>query len=212
MRRFHLFENFKIFISTQPPAVIFLICLLSFIVVLSSFAGYINDHNIYNPDETDYNTFRERIASLEYCVKYPDDNKNILNNNKNNKISNINLDLETIQYDLTFNIIYNNANRSNLFNLNLLTGKIDGFLIGLDKVDLDFRLDINDVSLNNEECVNKITCKSFLINGCATLQSSTKKIFPKTKFAYKNYLFILLYCYFYYKFIDHRKHVRKKII
>jgi hypothetical protein len=212
MRRFHLFENFKIFISTQPPAVIFLICLLSFIVVLSSFAGYINDHNIYNPDETDYNTFRERIASLEYCVKYPDDNKNILNNNKNNKISNINLDLETIQYDLTFNIIYSNANRSNLFNLNLLTGKIDGFLIGLDKVDLDFRLDINDVSLNNEECVNKITCKSFLINGCATLQSSTKKIFPKTKFAYKNYLFILLYCYFYYKFIDHLKHVRKKII
>ena len=145
-----------------------------FIVVLSSFAGYINDHNIYNPDETGYNTFRERIASLEYCVKYPDDNKNILNNNNNNKISNINLDLETIQYDLTFNIIYNNANRSNLFNLNLLTGKIDGFLIGLDKVDLDFRLDINDISLNNEEC--EIGNPDWFILSTNRLQKMIKKI------------------------------------
>jgi hypothetical protein len=64
MRRFHYLESLKLYLITQPPAVVFLLCLLSFIAVLCSFTSYISDHNVDNPDEMDWNVFRERLASL----------------------------------------------------------------------------------------------------------------------------------------------------
>lgn len=71
MRRINIAENFKNCIASKPPTVLFVVCLISFIIVLSSLMDYILRHEIKNPDELDWNTFREHMAGLEYCVKYP---------------------------------------------------------------------------------------------------------------------------------------------
>lgn len=177
MRRFHAIESLKIFILSQPPAIVFLLCLFSFIIVLSSFTGYINNHNVDNPDEIDWNIFRDRLASLEYCFKYPADN-NKLENNVKNYAQNI----ETYKYDLTFDVNYL-GNLTALHNLDILSGSIDGFLIGLEKGKLDVKFQIDGIKYSDIDCKDKIAkdCSNFIIDGCVTLESSMP-IFPKTKF------------------------------
>lgn len=132
MRRLHLIENLKVFVYTQPPAVVFLLCLFSFIIVLSSFNGYISEHNVDNPDEMDWNVFRERIASLEYCVKYPEKPDLTESAVKSGSKLIHHDNVETYQYDLTFNLNYN-GNVTRLLDLEFLGGAVDGFLIGLEK-------------------------------------------------------------------------------
>ena len=63
--------NFTAVTSQKPPVLVFTICLLSFVLVLASFIVYIKTHEINNPDELDWNHFREKMALLDYCVKYP---------------------------------------------------------------------------------------------------------------------------------------------
>lgn len=55
----------------KPPTIVFLVCLLTFIFVLFSFILYLKAYDVKNPDELDWNIFREKMASLDYCIKYP---------------------------------------------------------------------------------------------------------------------------------------------
>jgi hypothetical protein len=71
-RKFNLYESIKLFFLTKPPTVIFICCLLSFIFVLLSLSNYIDKHEINNPDQVDWNIFMENMATLGYCIKYPD--------------------------------------------------------------------------------------------------------------------------------------------
>lgn len=148
MRRFYLIDSIKFYIISQPPAIVFLLCLLSFIIVLSSFNGYISKHNIDNPDELDWNLFRERMASLEFCVKYPEKiSPNKIENSNSNKVeSHGDEETETHKYDLTFNVVYQ-GNLSGLFDLDFLAGSIDGFLMGIDK-GIDFDQEKEDISIH----------------------------------------------------------------
>ena len=70
MRRLNLVESFINFVGSKPPAFIFLICILSFIIILGSFVDYIKRNPIRNPDDMDWNVFRGRMASLDFCIKY----------------------------------------------------------------------------------------------------------------------------------------------
>ena len=69
-RRINFVENLVEFFSAKPPTVVFLICLFSFIVVLASLSDFIKNNEIRNIDEEDWNTFREKMAELNYCIKY----------------------------------------------------------------------------------------------------------------------------------------------
>ncbi len=82
MRRLNIAENLKNCIASKPPTVLFVVCLISFIVVLSSLMDYILRHDIKNPDELDWNTFREHMAGLEFCVKYPSNVDDRINGEK----------------------------------------------------------------------------------------------------------------------------------
>lgn len=73
MRRITVLENLKNFIVAKPPAVLFLVCLFSFIVVLSSFIEFLktSDTPIPNPDELDWNAFRLQLSQLDFCLPVP---------------------------------------------------------------------------------------------------------------------------------------------
>ncbi len=70
MGRIGLRHNVKSYFLSKPPTLTFLACLLSFILTLAYFIVYIKTHDVHNPDEIDWNIFREKMASLDYCVKY----------------------------------------------------------------------------------------------------------------------------------------------
>ena len=70
-RRLHIFENLLDFFSSRPPTVVFLACLFSFIIVLVILSDFVNKNEIRNLDEEDWNTFREKMAEFDYCIKYP---------------------------------------------------------------------------------------------------------------------------------------------
>ena len=70
-RRIHLIENLFEFFSSKPPTVVFLLCLISFIIVLVILSDFVRNNEIRNLDEEDWNTFREKMAEFDYCVKYP---------------------------------------------------------------------------------------------------------------------------------------------
>jgi hypothetical protein len=77
MRRIIVIENLKNFIITKPPTVLFLACLFSFIVVLSSYMEYLKTTHepVANPDELDWNTFRQKLSRLDICVALPASNQ-----------------------------------------------------------------------------------------------------------------------------------------
>jgi hypothetical protein len=73
LRRLVMIDNLKNFILTKPPTVLFLACLFSFIVVLSSYMEYLKTttEGVANLDELDWNTFREKLARLDFCIQLP---------------------------------------------------------------------------------------------------------------------------------------------
>ena len=72
-RRINVAENLANFISSKPPTVVFLVCLICFLIVLGSLTDYVKHNEVRNPDEQDWNTFRQKMAELDFCVKYPSD-------------------------------------------------------------------------------------------------------------------------------------------
>ena len=75
----NIFEILKRFIATKPPLIVFIICLLCFFVILVVLMIYLNTHELKNPDITDWNTFKESLSSLYYCIKLGHD-QDIQNN------------------------------------------------------------------------------------------------------------------------------------
>jgi hypothetical protein len=70
-RRFNLAQNFHHFITKKPPLVTFCIVLFCFLFVLIDLIIYLNTHNVRNQDINDWNSFKESLASLEYCLSVP---------------------------------------------------------------------------------------------------------------------------------------------
>lgn len=74
MRRLHLNDRFKLFLTTKPPLITFLLCLVSFILVMISFRVYIDYADlIANPDEADWNVFSKSLSKLDFCITMPTD-------------------------------------------------------------------------------------------------------------------------------------------
>ncbi len=93
MGRFSIRNSIKSYFISKPPTLTFLFCLLSFIFVLGFFIIYVKTHDVHNPDEIDWNIFREKMASLDYCVKYQSSASNSLaslsnRTNTNKKLEN----------------------------------------------------------------------------------------------------------------------------
>jgi Transmembrane 219 len=57
------------FIGSKPPLIVFILCLLCFFTTLVILMIYLNTHEVKNPDIIDWNTFKESLSSLDYCVK-----------------------------------------------------------------------------------------------------------------------------------------------
>ena len=81
MRHLSISHNTRTLLKSKPPTVVFLVCLLCFVLVLFMFIAYVRTHDVHNPDEIDWNIFREKMASLDYCVKYPTQNPIVILNN-----------------------------------------------------------------------------------------------------------------------------------
>ena len=84
MGRISISNNVKTYFISKPPTLVFVICLISFILILAYFIVFVKTHQVHNPDELDWNIFREKMASLDYCVKYQSQVKN--NKTKNQQI------------------------------------------------------------------------------------------------------------------------------
>jgi hypothetical protein len=69
MRRCNILEALKQFIATKPPLVVFILCLVSFFIILVSLLIHLNTHELKNPDIADWNGFKEHLSSLQYCIK-----------------------------------------------------------------------------------------------------------------------------------------------
>jgi len=62
-------HNLKSFISAKPPLVIFLVCVLIFLVTTLCLAIYIqNNPRVKNTDVLDWNRLVEELAELEFCL------------------------------------------------------------------------------------------------------------------------------------------------
>ncbi len=182
MGKISISHNTKTLLKSKPPTVLFLVCLLSFVLVLLTFILYVRTNDIHNPDEIDWNIFREKMASLDYCVKYP----------TQNTPSGVTAPASTPRekrnsyfYELTFDIDYWGSLRE-LKNLKTLEGKIDGLFIGREKESLDIEFQINKIIKNpvnscDKRIVNEKECHEYLISGCVSLTASTR-VFPKTQF------------------------------
>ncbi len=180
MPKISISQNTKTFFKTKPPTVLFLVCLLSFILVLLSLIAYVRTTDIHNPDEIDWNIFREKMASLDYCVKYPSQTSSVTTHTKNLNLEKKN----TYFYELTFDIDYWGS-LEGLKNLKTLVGKIDGFFIGREKEMLDIEFQIHKIFKNpvnscDKRIINDKECHEYLISGCASLTASTR-LFPKTQ-------------------------------
>ena len=73
MRRLYISERFKLFLSSKPPLITFLLCLLGFMLSMLSFLIYVDNYaeQIANPDEVDWNVFKEHLSRLEFCIMPP---------------------------------------------------------------------------------------------------------------------------------------------
>ncbi|CAF0708139.1 unnamed protein product [Brachionus calyciflorus] len=186
MRRFSFGENLKHFIKTNPPGVVFLVCILTFIIILSSYMDYINRNQIRNPDELDWNAFRRKMAELDYCFKFPT-KPNIDENSENKSPIDyfiIDKSKKSYSYPVVFNMHFD-GNKSELEKLDFFSTKIKGFLIGLEKEEFDVNFQVSETSLlYDDECTKNILlgkqCYKYTINGCLTF-SGFSKLFKKTK-------------------------------
>lgn len=181
MRRAGFLDNFKSFLTSNPPGVIFLACIFSFIVVISSFMGYIDRNKIRNPDELDWNAFRRKMAELDYCFKFP---TKLTSSDKSQDYFVIDKSKKSYSYPVIFNMHFN-GNKSELDSLSFYSGRIDGFLIGIDKEKFDVNFQIGETSLlYDEECTKNLLlgkeCFKYTVKGCLTF-TGFSKLFKKTK-------------------------------
>ncbi|RNA20857.1 transmembrane protein -like [Brachionus plicatilis] len=179
MGRIKIIDNLRSYVSSDPPGVIFILCILAFILVLSSFMQFVSKNKVRNPDELDWNAFERKLADLDYCFKLPNPETDT-----REEIFLINNTVKSYSYPVTFSINLE-SNKTDLDKLVFLYGKIDGFLIGLDKENFDVNLKINEKSLNSHECnqnffANK-PCFKYTFTGCLTFSGFSKN-FKKTKF------------------------------
>lgn len=70
-RRLNLTQNCQHFLTQKPPLVTFCLVLLCFLFVLIDLIIYLNTHDVRNQDINDWNSFKESLASLEYCLSVP---------------------------------------------------------------------------------------------------------------------------------------------
>lgn len=78
MSRIRIIDKIKSYFCSDPPGVIFFLCVLAFILILGSFMLFISQEKVRNPDELDWNAFERKLADLDYCFKSPQslENKN----------------------------------------------------------------------------------------------------------------------------------------
>lgn len=181
MRRFSLSKGGTVVRNGKPPTIMFLVCLLAFVLVLISFIFYLKAYDLRNPDELDWNNFREKMASLDYCLKYPLHGAKYIQEESHPHSSETE---NSYFYDLTFDTDYWGS-LDELKNLKVLEGSIDGFLFGKEKETLDIKFQIqsikkNPVSSCNRRIINDKECHEYLISGCVSLTALTS-IFPKTQ-------------------------------
>lgn len=174
--------NSRALASQKPPVLVFLACLVCFVLVLISFVGYINNYEVHNPDELDWNVFRERMASLDYCVKYPNQYPKSMVTKQPSKSAE---KKNSYTYDLTIEVGYW-GKLEELKNLKTIDGKIDGLFIGKEKEILDIQFQIHKVEKDpanfcDKRLLNeKNECHDYLVSGCVLLTAS-ERIFPKTQ-------------------------------
>jgi hypothetical protein len=77
MRRGNILESLKYFIASKPPIIVFITCLICFFIILAVLMIYLNTHEIKNPDIIDWNTFKESLSSLQFCIKLTNEQNNL---------------------------------------------------------------------------------------------------------------------------------------
>lgn len=65
-------ENLKSFAYHRPPFVIFLVCLLLFAIALISLGIYIQNHDVRNYEEKDWNDFLQGFSQQQFCIQERD--------------------------------------------------------------------------------------------------------------------------------------------
>ncbi len=126
-------EAIKSFVVAKPPSFLFFLCLIAFFVVLCILMGYIDTHDIRNPDITDWNAFKKSLASLHYCIKtpYAGEENDINSIQTQMKPDPMALDHRiSHSFEVLLNIEFVDT-LSNLENLTQLFGQIHGYEIGL---------------------------------------------------------------------------------
>lgn len=71
MTRLRIIDKIRRHVSSNPPSVIFTVCLVAFVFVLCSLALYVDQNQLRNPDEFDWNAFERNLADLDFCFKLP---------------------------------------------------------------------------------------------------------------------------------------------
>lgn len=200
MRRCNIIEALKQFIATKPPLVVFIFCLVSFLIILVSLMIHLNTHELKNPDIADWNGFKEHLSSLQYCFKLL--NYQELQNNLNQLLieDNLNQEKKLVAFSFQTNLLIQIEDDSlSLSNISSLYGRIDGYQIGLIKEEVlrvSFHLiDPQDIRLkyelkkNSELCLNRNNplnknnlnnCNEISVKVCANLIGS-RALFPESK-------------------------------
>lgn len=71
MTRIRIIDKIRRHVISNPPSVIFTLCLVVFIFVLSSLVLFVDQNQLRNPDEFDWNAFESNLADLDFCFKLP---------------------------------------------------------------------------------------------------------------------------------------------
>ncbi|XP_061841790.1 transmembrane protein 248 isoform X2 [Nerophis lumbriciformis] len=71
MAFWHLVSNLREYVSQNPPAVTFCVCILTLAMSFISLGSYINTHTLSNPDTTakDWNHLLATLSQFHLCVK-----------------------------------------------------------------------------------------------------------------------------------------------
>ncbi|XP_061762434.1 transmembrane protein 248-like isoform X3 [Nerophis ophidion] len=71
MAFWHMVSNLREYVSQNPPAVTFFVCILTLAISFISLGSYINTHTLSNPDTTakDWNHLLATLSQFHLCVK-----------------------------------------------------------------------------------------------------------------------------------------------
>ncbi|XP_071848399.1 transmembrane protein 248-like [Apostichopus japonicus] len=180
-------ENLKSFAYHRPPFIIFLVCILLFAVALISLGIYIQNHDVRNYEDKDWNDFFEDFSQQQFCIPLKDGIQrreaplNALGSTTQESIT----DSFNLNSNVSFSVnlelhLADSSMLQQLVGLTSLSSTVPAIQIKLnkkyDEVDMTFHL---TQPIELPSCEGK-TCSPSKVAACVTLGVTQKALPPIT--------------------------------